>query len=95
MKFNFEVGNREKHQITFSFNQMFGNLKITVDGETLKRDFRLLSFNLIKKYEFNVGVQERHKIVIEKERKLLLAGFRPQKYRVFVDDKLLQEHEGF
>lgn len=33
-------------------------------------------------------------VVVEKTRKLLFAGFRPSKYRVFVDGLLVAEHEG-
>jgi hypothetical protein len=36
-----------------------------------------------------------HDIRIEKKRPLLLAGFRPQMYRVFVDGELVQERRGF
>ena len=45
-------------------------------------------------FEFNVGTHEPHKVAIEKERKLLLAGLRKQKYRAFVDGKLIQSYEG-
>jgi hypothetical protein len=45
-------------------------------------------------FEFNVGQQEQHKVAIEKQRALLLAGLRPQKYRVFVDGQLIQSSEG-
>jgi len=94
MKFSFMVGVREQHRIDFSFDQFAGNLEILVDGQPLIKDFRLLSLKLTKRYEFTVGVQEQHLIAIEKERKLLLAGFRPQKYRIFIDDRLVQTYEG-
>jgi hypothetical protein len=71
-----------------------GNLKITVDGNSVVKDLRMFSLSLVKRYEFEVGVQEQHKVAIEKVRKLLLAGLRPQKYRVFVDGKLVQSYEG-
>ena len=95
MKFTFQVGEGEKHQVTFHFNQLVGNLKITVDQKPVVRDFRIASLKLVKTYAFPVGNAERHNVRIEKERKLLLAGFRKQRYRVFVDDALVQEHEGF
>jgi hypothetical protein len=37
---------------------------------------------------------EDHAVIIEKERPLLLAGLRPQTYRVFVDGKLVLERSG-
>ncbi len=94
MNFTFEVG-EEKHLVEFYFNQIWGNLKITVDGHSVVTDFRLFSLNLVKKYEFYVGRFEKHLVRIEKERKLFFAGFRKQKYRIFVDDNLIGEHEGF
>lgn len=93
MKFSFMVGVREQHRVDFSFDQFAGNLEILVDGRRLIKDFRMLSLKLTKRYEFTVGVEEQHLIAIEKERKLLLAGFRPQKYRIFIDGRLVQSYE--
>ena len=95
MNFTFEVGNQEKHLVTFDFNRFWGNLKITVDNEAVIKDIQFISLSLVKQYRFNVGDTESHNILIEKERKLFFAGFRKQKYRVFVDGKLLNEYEGF
>ena len=94
MQFSFRVGVREQHQVDFSFDQFGGKLEIRVDGEPLVNKFRLLSLKLIKRYEFTVGQDEPHQIAIEKKRKLFLAGFRPQQYRIFVDGQLVQTHEG-
>ncbi len=94
MQFSFLVGIREQHQIDFFFDQFGGKLEIRVDGEPLVKDFRLLSLKLTKRYEFTVGQDELHQIAIEKKRKLFLAGFRPQQYRIFVDGQLVQTHEG-
>ena len=94
MKFSFLVGTQEQHQVDFSFDQFAGHLEIRVDGEPLVKDFRMLSLKLTKRYEFAVGTQEQHQVAIEKKRKLFLAGFRPQQYRVYVDGQLVQTHEG-
>jgi hypothetical protein len=95
MKFSFEVGVNEKHTVEFYFNQMRGDLSIKVDGEEVVSDFRIFSLSLTKEYTFSVGQRERHGVRIEKKRKLFLAGLRKQRYRVFVDDKLVREYEGF
>ncbi len=119
MKFSFEVGAREKHQIDFSWGQLIGNLRVKVDGELIKKDMTLWSpvswtgsplassvekwnvldsgfeVQLVDKWEFEVGDEERHEIRIEKERARLVAGLRPQKYRVFVDGRLINEHHGY
>lgn len=94
MQFSFRVGFEEPHQVDFAFDQFIGNLEIKVDGQPLVRDFRLASVRLTKKYEFTVGMNEQHHVVIEKKRKLFLAGFRPQRYRIFVDGQLVQTYEG-
>jgi hypothetical protein len=94
MKFSFQVGTQQQHQVDFSFDQFAGNLEIRVDGQPLVKDFRLLSLRLTKRYEFTVGSSEPHQIAIEKKRKLFLAGFRPQRYRIFIDGQLAQTYEG-
>ena len=94
MNFSFTVGNQEQHRIDFSFDQFIGKLEIKVDGQTAINDFRVFSLKLTKRYELSVGVNEKHHVVIEKRRKLFLAGVRPQQYRVFVDGQLVQTYEG-
>ena len=94
MQFSFRVGIQEPHQVDFSFDQFAGNLEIRVDGQPLVTDFRMLSLRLTKRYEFTVGSREIHQIGIEKKRKLFLAGFRPQRYRVFIDGQLARTYEG-
>ncbi len=92
MQFSFIVGTIERHQVDFSFDQMIGNLEIRVDGQPAVKDLRMFSVSLT--YEFTVGNQERHQVVIEKKRKLFLAGLRPQRYRIFIDGTLTQTYEG-
>jgi len=94
MQFSFMVGVHEKHRVDFSFDQFVGNLNILVDGQSAVKNFRMFSLKLTKRYEFTVGVEERHNVVIEKKRKLFLAGLRPQQYRIFIDGQLVQTHEG-
>jgi hypothetical protein len=94
MKFSFQVGTQEQHQVDFSFDQFAGHLEIRVDGQPLVKDFHMLSLRLTKRYEFTVGTTEQHQIAIEKKRKLFLAGFRPQRYRIFIDGQLAQTYEG-
>lgn len=94
MNFSFTVGINEQHRVDFSFDQFIGNLEIKVDGQTAIKDFRIASLKLTKRYDFIVGVNEKHNVVIEKKRKLFLAGLRPQQYRVFIDGQLVQTYEG-
>lgn len=94
MQFSFMVGVAEQHQVDFSFDQFIGNLEIKVDGRPLVKDFRMLSLRLTKRYEFTVGHQEQHQVVIEKKRKLFLASLRPMQYRISIDGRLVQTYEG-
>lgn len=94
VKFSFNVGDLEKHKVDFHFNQWRGNLNIDIDGRRVVDDFRMFSLKLIKVYEFPVGANERHHVRIEKKRKLLLAGLRPQTYRAYIDDTLVKEFVG-
>ena len=94
MQFSFMVGVQEKHQVDFSFDQFVGNLEIRVDGQPVVKDFRMLSLRLTKRYELTVGVNEKHHVVIEKKRKLFLAGLRPVRYRIIIDGHLVQTYEG-
>ena len=94
MQFSFTVGINEQHRVDFSFDQFIGNLEIKVDGETAVKDFRFASMKVTKRYDFVVGVNERHHVAIEKTRKLFFGGLRPQQYRVFTDGQLVQTYEG-
>ncbi len=49
----------------------------------------------VKRHEFTVGKEEKHQIMIEHRRALFVAGLRRQKYTVYVDGELLEEHYGF
>jgi hypothetical protein len=49
-------------------------------------------FQLTKHWQCSVMGRD---IRIEKQRPVLLAGLRPQTYRVFVDGELVQERKGF
>jgi hypothetical protein len=92
LEFDFEVGATERHRVYFYFDQFWGNVKIEVDGKRVIRDFRFISFRTRKRYRFSVGETERHDVVIEKSRKLVIAGARQQVCRVFVDGNLVGEH---
>src|ERR1043166_8257685 len=87
MKFAIDVGNAEKTRIEFSRNWFTGRMQTLADGQPVAEQSPLspsthFSLRLKRCYEFDVGKTERHHVVIEKERPLLLAGFRPQTYRV-------------
>ena len=95
MEIVFDVGKEEKHYVVFTFNQLFGTVEIQVDGIQIMSETQMFSHELIKTYMFDVGNKEIHSVRIDKERKLILAGFRKHKYRVFVDEDLVEERVGY
>jgi hypothetical protein len=122
MRFSFEVGMEEKHQVEFSWGNFLGAAKIWVDGNLILKSRPLALQDLAQAgslctvtgsvrylagmangsgmpelttgWTFEVGQQERHVVRVEKERPLILAGFRSHTYRIFVDDQFVQEYVG-
>ncbi|WP_431221105.1 hypothetical protein [Leifsonia xyli] len=90
----FEVGEREKHSVVFTFDQMWGWLTITVDDRMIARKFITFSFRLLRVFEFVVGGAEPHTVRIEKSRPLLVSFARPQPTRAFCDGVLVAEASG-
>jgi hypothetical protein len=91
VQLTFDVGETERHQVAFAFNKFWGGLSIKVDGVDVVKTVRLMSIDLIKRYDFVVGTNEQHQVRIEKHRKALLAGFRPQSVYAYVDGYLVAE----
>ncbi|HEY7916591.1 MAG TPA: hypothetical protein VIC86_06360 [Acidimicrobiales bacterium] len=94
MEFTIPVGTAEKHDVHLHFNQWFGQVRIAVDGEDAAGDWRLFTLRTTRRYEFPVGQEERHDVVIEKERKGILGGFRDQTCRVLVDGEPVGTYVG-
>ncbi len=90
--FELEVGEVERHRIRFFFDQFWGPVRISVDGRLVIRGFRMFSLSTTKLYRFTVGDRERHEVVIELVRPRMLAGFRRQRCRVFVDRRSVGEY---
>jgi hypothetical protein len=100
MKFTVEVGDNEKSRIELYRNWFTGAMQILVNGEQVAQQSWLLpsthfSFSRKRRHEFGVGEVEKHQVVIERERPLIIAGIRPHTYRVFVDGKLIHEQRGY
>jgi hypothetical protein len=93
MILTFSVGERP-HEVVFSWDQMWGRLAITVDGQSVVDTVRTLSIGTVKAYEFEVGDAVRHQVRIEKHRATLFAGFRPQPVFAYVDGVLVAQSGG-
>lgn len=90
MKFSLEVGEVERNQIDYAFNQLLGQLCIRVNHLTVKNHVRLFDEPLTETHTLVVGQCERITVRIEKERKLLFG----QRCRVFVNNRLFKCFDG-
>ena len=54
-----------------------------------------LEIQLVERWCFDIGAEERRQICIEKERERLFAAFRPQTYRIYVDREMIQTQRGY
>lgn len=90
MKFCLEVGEKEKHLIEFSYNQLLGEVLIRVNQKQIKRGVRLFNEPVLEMHTIRVGDGEHLTVRIEKERKLLFG----EKCRVFLNDRLYKYYEG-
>ena len=94
MEITFEV---DGTPIKFSRNWFTGRCTLlTGTGDEIFQSpwnpFTHFSVALTSQWQCSV---KGHDVVIEKVRPLVLAGVRPQTYRIFVDGKLVQEQNGF
>jgi hypothetical protein len=85
LDFEFEVGENERHNVAFQFDQLWGPLKISVDGKRVIRKLGMFSLRRTSGYEFSVGSSELHQVRIEKTRKALVGGFQAQECVAYVD----------
>jgi hypothetical protein len=85
LDFEFEVGEGERHNVAFRFDQMWGPLKISVDGKPVIRKLGMFTLRRTSRYEFSVGSSEPHEVRIEKTRKALVGGFQAQECVAYVD----------
>src|ERR1700722_17194207 len=85
LDFEFEVGESERHNVAFQFDQLWGPLKISVDGKPVFRKLGMFSLRRTSGYEFSVGSSELHQVRIEKTRKALVGGFQAQECVAYVD----------
>jgi hypothetical protein len=83
--------------VKFSRNWLTGRctLKTETEEKSLQSPWNPLthvSVDTTRQWQCSV---KGHEVLIEKKRPWLLAGFRPQTYRIFVDGKLVREQAGF
>ncbi len=84
-KSSFEVGEREKHALTVDANQVMKRIRIELDGQKVI-DESLLSPGA-KKFAFDVGSSEVHKVEVDLGMTRWAFG---RKISVLVDGKPVQ-----
>lgn len=94
VKLEFEI---DGTTIEFARNPFTGQCTLNTDaGEKVLASslnpFTHFSAKLTRQWQCSIN---GHQVIVEKERPLLFAGFRPQTYRIFVDGKLVQESTGY
>jgi hypothetical protein len=94
VEFTIEVGDKEKHELHTQFDQVFGHVRIEVDGKSVAQDWRSFSLHRTRRYEFSVGTGEPHDVVIQLTRKGVVGGFRSQTCKVFVDGESVGTYVG-
>jgi hypothetical protein len=85
LDFEFEVGENERHNVAFQFDQLWGPLKISVDGKRVVRKLGIFSLRRTNRFEFSVGSSEPHQVRIDKTRRALVGGLQAQECVTFVD----------
>jgi len=83
MKSCIEVGEIEKHQIEYDFNQLLGRLIIRLDRKEIMRTIRLFNEPIQETHVVQVKETEQLAVPIEKERRQLFG----QKCRVFLNER--------
>jgi hypothetical protein len=85
LDFEFEVGQSERHNVAFQFDQLWGPLKISVDGKRVVSKLEIFNLRRTSHYDFSVGSSEPHQVRIEKTRKAAVGGFQAQECVAYVD----------
>ena len=85
LDFEFEVGETERHNVAFQWDQLWGPLKISVDGKPVVQKLGMFSLRRTTGYEFSVGSDETHQVRIAKTRQAPLGGFQAQECVAYVD----------
>jgi hypothetical protein len=92
--FEIEVGETEKHRVAFHWGQLFGQVRITVDGVEVVQENKALRFRSspVRTFAITVGDQEPHAVVFEKTNKRVVGGARRQSCRALVDGELVGQY---
>lgn len=97
---SFEVGEVEKHTVSFDFDYLWGFVTISIDGRTVDRShyarqpffdhpFLAGNYPMSRSWRWGVGTSEVHDVQIDMHRDMFWGEFRPMKVYGFVDGELV------
>lgn len=84
----FKVGDKEQHEVSFSYDTTWGKVRILVDNKEYSSS--RVMFIGHTPFILQVGEKEKHSIRIELDNPLFFA-FRGSDIKVFVDEKLMRQ----
>ncbi|RFA15943.1 hypothetical protein B7R21_03045 [Subtercola boreus] len=90
----FSVGDSERHEVFYRWDQVWGWVTVTVDDVLVSKQLVTISFRLMRVLELQVGESEKHSVRIEKRRSLFFSAARPQPIEAFVDGVLVASDDG-
>jgi hypothetical protein len=95
-----KIAGSENLEFVIKRNWFTGDFVYIINGQrNIIRSFfdvgTHVSVRLKKKYQFEVGDKEIHKIEIEHIRPLFFAGFRPHNYEVLIDGASYTSYHGY
>ena len=93
MNFEFTIGETEKHVIRYQYVKSFIiTVSIYVDGKVAKNDKIRVWIPAFRRYEVEVGSEERHNVVIEQKIPRLWAKFADPECTVTIDGKFFHAY---
>ena len=86
MKFALEVGENEKHRIECETTPLWGLYVIKVDNIERAKVRRMLFAPRREKHSFDIGIQERLQLTVEKVRGIFVG----ETHRIFLNGRLIK-----
>ena len=91
--FTFDIGEKEKHKITFIHDRVGGEGPIVLCDEKEKYSHTpFFGFWGKRRCSFMIGEHEKHLVEVDMYRPVFFSIFRKWKYKVYVDEQFLIEY---
>lgn len=93
MEHHFTIGYQEQHAVSIYYDRFWGKFEICVDGYTAIHQWLIFGFELTRSFPLWIGVNEKHYLVVQKTRPLLMPYLQPHTYRIWIDHVLVHEFQ--